>query len=78
MIGASGAIAGVLGAYLALYLPANVQVFVCIVIFFRVLDVPAWALLGLWFAMQVLSGLDQVAGRLVWRSGRMSAVLRPD
>jgi membrane associated rhomboid family serine protease len=57
MIGASGAIAGVLGAYLMTYPRANVHVFVWIVIFFWIVTVPAWILLGLWFAMQVLSGL---------------------
>ena len=62
MIGASGAIAGVLGAYAVLYPRANVHVFVWIVIFFRIVNVPAWILLGLWFAMQLVSGLDQAAG----------------
>jgi membrane associated rhomboid family serine protease len=57
MIGASGAIAGVLGAYLMTYPRANVHCFVWIVIFFRIVAVPAWILLGLWFAMQLLSGL---------------------
>jgi membrane associated rhomboid family serine protease len=57
MIGASGAIAGVLGAYLVTYPRANVHCFVWIVIFFRILAVPAWILLGLWFGMQLLSGL---------------------
>ena len=41
MIGASGAIAGVLGAYLLLYPRANVHVFIWIVIFFRIVNVPA-------------------------------------
>ena len=59
MIGASGAIAGVLGAYAVLSPRANVHVFVWIVLFFRVVNVPAWALLGLWFAMQLISGLEQ-------------------
>jgi membrane associated rhomboid family serine protease len=62
MVGASGAIAGVLGAYLLLYPSANVRVFVWIVIFFRIVNVPAWILLGLWFAMQVLSGLERSPG----------------
>ncbi len=57
MIGASGAIAGVLGAYLVTYPRANVHCFVWIVIFFWILTVPAWILLGLWFATQLLSGL---------------------
>jgi membrane associated rhomboid family serine protease len=61
MIGASGAIAGVLGAYLMIYPRANVHVFVWIVIFFWIVTVPAWILLGLWFAMQLLSGLAVAA-----------------
>jgi len=57
MIGASGAIAGVLGAYLMTYPRANVHCLVWVVIFFWIVTVPAWILLGLWFAMQLLSGL---------------------
>ena len=57
MIGASGAIAGVLGAYLMLYPRANVHVFVWIIIFFRIINLPAWLMLGLWFLMQLVSGL---------------------
>lgn len=62
MIGASGAIAGVLGAYMMLYPRANVHVFVWIVIFFRIVNVPAWSLLGLWFVMQLVSGFEQASG----------------
>ena len=57
MVGASGAIAGVLGAYLLLHPGANVRCFVWIVIFFRIVNVPAWAMLGLWFIMNLVSGL---------------------
>jgi membrane associated rhomboid family serine protease len=57
MVGASGAVAGVLGVYLATYPRANVHCFIWIVIFFRIVAVPAWILLGLWFAMQLLSVL---------------------
>jgi len=62
MVGASGAIAGVLGAYLLLYPNANVHVFVWIVIFFRIVNIPAWILLGLWFVMQLVSGLARAPG----------------
>ena len=62
MVGASGAIAGVLGAYLLLYPNANVHVFVWIIIFFRIVNIPAWIVLGLWFAMQLLSGLARAPG----------------
>jgi membrane associated rhomboid family serine protease len=57
MIGASGAIAGVLGAYLLVYPRANVHVFLWIVIFFRMITIPAWIVLGVWFGLQLLSGL---------------------
>ena len=57
MLGASGAIAGVLGAYLMTYPRANVHCLVWVVIFFWIVTVPAWILLGLWFAMQLISGL---------------------
>jgi membrane associated rhomboid family serine protease len=62
MVGASGAIAGVLAAYLLLYPHANVRVFVWIVIFFRMVNVPAWILLGLWFGIQLASGLMRAPG----------------
>jgi rhomboid family protein len=62
MIGASGAIAGVLGAYLLLFPRANVHVFIWIIIFFRIVTVPAWLLLGLWFLMQLLGELGQRPG----------------
>ena len=57
MVGASGAIAGVLGAYILLHPAANIRCFVWIIIFFRIVNVPAWMMLGLWFAMQLISGL---------------------
>lgn len=57
MIGASGAISGVLGAYLLLFPRARVLVLFPIWIFWRVFYVPAFLLLILWFGMQLLSGL---------------------
>jgi hypothetical protein len=63
MVGASGAIAGVMGAYL-LFLPrARIDVLVVIVILFKIFTVPAWLMLGLWFALQLFNGLAMdVAG----------------
>lgn len=55
MVGASGAIAGVLGAYLVLYPFGHVFVFFWIIIIFRVVAVPALLLLGFWFLLQLLS-----------------------
>jgi len=57
IIGASGAIAGVLGAYLVLYPRARVLSLVFLGFFYQVLQVPAVLVLGLWFALQLLSGL---------------------
>ena len=62
LIGASGAIAGTLGAYLVLYPRGNVVVFVWIFIFVRLVTVPAVILLGLWFLMQLVSGLAAAPG----------------
>ncbi len=56
MVGASGAISGVLGAYLLLFPRAQVMVLVPLGFFTRVMYVPAALVLGLWFVMQVLSG----------------------
>ena len=57
MVGASGAIAGVMGGYLLLFPKARVDVLVFFVIFFRIFTLPAWIVLGLWFGMQVFFGL---------------------
>lgn len=56
MVGASGAIAGVMGGYLLLFPKARVDVLLIIVIFFRIFPVPAWIVLGVWFALQVFNG----------------------
>ena len=55
MIGASGAIAAVLGAYFLLYPRARVKVFVFLIFYIDVVAVPAGVVLGLWFVMQVLN-----------------------
>lgn len=57
MVGASGAIAGVMGGYLLMFPRARIDVLIIIVIFFRILALPAWLVLGLWFAIQVFSGM---------------------
>lgn len=55
MIGASGAIAGVLGAYFLLFPRAKIFTLVFLVIFVTVIRIPAVIFLGLWFLIQVLS-----------------------
>ena len=55
-IGASGAIAAVLGGYVVLYPRARVLTLVLLVFFFGVIEVPALVMLGLWFAEQAVFG----------------------
>jgi membrane associated rhomboid family serine protease len=64
MVGASGAISGVLGAYVLLFPHAQVLVLIPLGVFTRMMYVPAAVVLGLWFLMQVLSG-----GMSLGRSG---------
>jgi membrane associated rhomboid family serine protease len=60
LVGASGAIAGILGAYIVLYPHARIQALVFLGFFIQTVRVPAVILLGLWFVMQLFSGV--VAG----------------
>jgi membrane associated rhomboid family serine protease len=60
MVGASGAISGVLGAYLVLYPRVRVHVLIFLFIFVRVITVPAWMMLIWWFGLQVIEGLPQL------------------
>lgn len=68
MIGASGAISGVLGAYLLLYPHARVLVAVPLGLVITTLRIPAMLVLGLWFALQLLNNLftDQSGGGVAW------------
>ena len=52
MIGASGAIAGALGAYVMLYPRTRIQTLIMIPLLWPVIQVRAWVFLGLWFFMQ--------------------------
>ena len=70
MIGASGAIAGVLGAYMFRYPRARVHVFVFLLFFITTLRVPAYIVLGLWFLTQLSNGLGTLGinttGGVAW------------
>lgn len=55
MIGASGAIAGVMGAYFVLYPQSRVLTLIPLIIFWDVIELPAIFLLGFWFVMQLFS-----------------------
>jgi len=56
MVGASGAISGIMGAYIVLYPKVRVQTLIVLVFFIRVVALPAAAVLGLWFAIQLWQG----------------------
>jgi len=62
MIGASGAIAGVLGAYLILYPRARIASLVPIFFIFTLVEIPAVIYLGIWFVLQLFSGWESLQG----------------
>ena len=57
MVGASGAVSGVLGAYLLLFPHARVTTLIILGFFFRLVHIPAMVVLGFWIVLQVLNGL---------------------
>ncbi|HEY4687482.1 MAG TPA: rhomboid family intramembrane serine protease [Candidatus Subteraquimicrobiales bacterium] len=61
-LGASGAIAGVLGAYLLLFPRARIITLLIIVFFIEIISLPALFLIGFWFVLQLLSGVGSIAG----------------
>ena len=61
-VGASGAIAAVLGAYARLYPHARVVTVVFIIIFFTIITLPALLVLGLWFLLQLLPAFSEPVG----------------
>ncbi len=62
MIGASGAIAGVMGGYLLLFPRARVDVLFIFFVFFRIFPVPAWFVLVIWFVIQIANGVSAAPG----------------
>jgi membrane associated rhomboid family serine protease len=61
-IGASGAVAGVLGAYLLLFPGARVRTLVLLGIFWSMARIPALIVLGLWFVLQFFQGVGSLGG----------------
>ncbi|MDO8964891.1 MAG: rhomboid family intramembrane serine protease [Coriobacteriia bacterium] len=59
-VGASGAVAGVLGAYLLLYPRARVLTAIFIVIIVELASLPAWLVIAVWFGLQLASGLASI------------------
>ncbi len=65
VLGASGAIAGVLGAYILLYPRTRVVTAVFIVFIVELARIPAWIVIGLWFVLQLAAGIGTVGPQTV-------------
>jgi len=63
MIGASGAIAGVMGAYFVFYPRSRVLTAIFILFFLDLVEIPAIFFLGIWFLMQLFSGVGSIGAR---------------
>jgi len=69
LVGASGSIAGIMGGYLLLFPKAKVDVLFIFIVFFKIWPIPAWIMLGVWFALQLTSGVGSdasVGGVAYW------------
>ena len=66
MVGASGAIGGVMGAYVVLYPTVRVFTFLPLGFFFTTIALPAWVMLGYWFLLQLLGTFGGDNGVAVW------------
>lgn len=68
MVGASGAIAGVMGAYLLMFPRARIDVIAIVIVVIRRFAVAAWVVLGAWLGLQIAMGLmsDSDAGVAYW------------
>jgi len=86
-IGASGAIAATLGAYLVLFPRARVTTLVFLGFFYQLIDIPAIVVLGFWFVLQLIDGLASLGpvqagggawgGNAVGRLARKTKVPKP-
>jgi membrane associated rhomboid family serine protease len=61
MVGASGAVAAVLGAYIYLYPRAPITTVVPIFVFLQIVELPAFVVIGLWFVLQLVEGMLSLA-----------------
>jgi membrane associated rhomboid family serine protease len=68
-LGASGAIAGVLGAYLVFYPGAKVRTLIFLGVFITIATLPSLVVIGLWFLLQLVSGLESLNPALVNSGG---------
>ena len=67
-VGASGAIAGVMGGYLLMFPKARVDILLFFVIIIRIFPIPAWIMLGIWFGLQIFGsvGADGSGGGVAY------------
>ncbi len=63
-LGASGAIAACLGAYIVMFPKSQIKVFVFLIIIMRTITIPAIVFLGLWFAQQLFSGIGGLSDKV--------------
>jgi membrane associated rhomboid family serine protease len=68
-LGASGAISGVLGAYIVMFPKARVLTLIPIFIFIQITELPAYIILGFWFILQFLNGMLSVKYALASSGG---------
>lgn len=66
VIGASGAVSAILGAYILEFPRARVKTLVFIFIFITVISVPAGVFIGIWFFIQLISSLGRAASNVAW------------
>ena len=66
MVGASGAISAVLGAYMLIFPRARVVVLIWFLVFIRFIRVPAFIVLGIWFVMQISGILQSPEAGIAW------------
>ena len=62
LVGASGAISGVMGAYLVMFPHSRILVLLFLFLFIDIIEIPALAYLGVWFLYQILSGMGSANG----------------
>jgi len=72
MVGASGAVAGVLGAYLFLFPGSRVRTLIFLGLFITIVQLPAIVVIGLWIVVQVLSGLAELRMTQVEAASRVA------
>jgi membrane associated rhomboid family serine protease len=66
MIGASGAVSGILGAYLILHPFARVHTLIIIIFFVRIIELPALVVLGVWFMLQIMNSAGAAEAGVAW------------